>query len=102
MVLGIQVEMDPWRQVDRRVGLIERDIRPGAVPGPQQDEVADLRIVARHVVERRRPKGRLTPQVIHPDHDRTDAKHRVDSTPPVRCFRATGYPTAVVGISSSR
>ena len=77
LVLGVEVEVDPGRDMDLRADAVERDVGSVAGARPEQREalvVAALR-AARHVVERRRPERLLALEVVDADDDRADADH---------------------------
>jgi hypothetical protein len=66
LVLGVQVEVDARRDLDRRAHPVERHVRPDAIPRSHQDEVDGrvARILARDVAERGSPERRLERQVV--------------------------------------
>ena len=68
LVVGVEIEVDPRRDVDLRPDPIERDVRSGAVARAEEHEVVGGAL-ARFVVEGRRPEVDLALQVVDADDD---------------------------------
>src|SRR5262245_64995994 len=58
-----------------RANLVEREVRPDAVPRLEEGEVL-ARGVAADVVESCLPERRLPLEIVDAQHDRADAEHR--------------------------
>jgi hypothetical protein len=77
LVVGVQIEMNPRRDLEPRVDSVERDVRAVTGSGVEQDEIGArrARVLARDVSESCRPECRLAWQIVDADHDRADTQH---------------------------
>ena len=75
LVLGVQIEVETRRYLQRRADPVERDIRPHSVRRTEQDEVVALPVVSADIAERRLPEPSLTLEIVDAQNDRADAEH---------------------------
>jgi hypothetical protein len=62
LIACVQVKMNAWRQLRDRAVQVEREVGPDSVPGAEKQEVVTP-LIASHVVECRRPKVGLPPEI---------------------------------------
>ena len=74
LLLRVKVEMNSWW--NRRLGSmhVKRKIRSVADPWAKHDKIR-VRIITRHVVERRGRDYKLTFRAVYSDHDRAHTDH---------------------------
>src|SRR5262249_56059426 len=89
LILGVEGEVDPGRQLESRAMAVERDVRPDAVVRTEEHEVIAVPHSASHVTECGRPELRLPLEVVDAQDDRSDPEH---------CARQSSADTAAVSI----
>ena len=68
LVVGIQIKMYAGRHMEFGADPVEGQVGSNAVAGAEQDKIVAL-LLARRVIERRRPERRLALQVVHTQND---------------------------------